>query len=276
MNIQRAGGAGYIGASDGLNKTTKSLNKMLERLATAQRINRASDDAAGLAIAEGLSGQVRGFKMADRNGADAMSALRTTDGAASQVGEMLQRQRELTIQAKNGTLNDAQRAGLDKEFQNLSQEMTRVAATTNFNRQNLADGTGLASGTAQVQAGPNAQEQMPLPAVDISPTALGIVGTSISTELSAGSALTKIDAALTTLGTQRASVGSFFNRLESAANNLAVAEANTQAAESVIRDQDMAEGISALVRDRLLAETGAQAFSRFNQISANHILGLLQ
>lgn len=269
MNIQGFG-------TGPLQKTTASLNKMLEKLATAQRINRASDDAAGLAVAEQLSAQVRGFKQAGSNVADAMSALNITDGAATQVEDMMQRQRELAVQSSNGTINNQQRQSLDVEYQQLTQEIDRISGSTNYNRQNVADGSGIASGTAQIQAGANAGEALTLPRVDLSSTALGLNGVSINTATAANAAISRLDTAIQNLGTQRASVGAVTNGLEAIGNNLAVSEANTQAAESVIRDQDMAEGIAKLTSDRLLNEVGMQAFARFNQVSANHVLGLLQ
>lgn len=280
MEIQKTGGLGLVSAqkrsTSALRKTNKALSKILERLSTAKRINRASDDAAGLSIAEQLSTQVRGFKMASRNVSDAMSALNIADGASTEIQSMLQRQRELSLQARNDTLTDEQRQQLDVEFQNLTQEIDRIAQGTQFNTQDVTSGQGLGSGNAQIQVGPNAGDVVNLPNIDMTAATLGTSGASIADSASAASALTAIDNAMETMGTQRATIGSMVNRFESTQNNLMVAETNTTAAESMLRDQDMAMGLVEMTKNRLLQETGIRAFQRFNEISANHILGLLQ
>ena len=280
MNIHKAGGLGITstqkGAADALRRTGKALSEILEKLSTARRINRASDDAAGLAIAEQLSSQVRGFKMATRNVSDAMSALNVSDGASTEIQSMLQRQRELALQARSDTLTDTNRQQIDVEYQNLTQEIERIAQGTEFNTQDVANGQGLSSGNAQIQVGPNAGDTVTLPNVDISAAGLAITGTSIADSASAANAISAIDSAIDIMGVQRSAVGAMVNRLESTQNNLMVAEVNTTAAESILRDQDMAMGLTELTRSRLLQETGMRAFQRFNEISANHILGLLK
>jgi len=205
-----------------------------------------------------------------------MSALNIADSASNEIQDMLQRQRELTIQARNDTLTDEQRRQLDVEFQNLTQEIGRIAEATEFNTQDVANGQGLGSGTAQIQAGPNEGDQITLPAVDMTDIALGMNGVSIADAASAANALSAIDNALNIVNTQRSTIGSMVNRFESTQNNIMVAETNTQAAESVLRDQDMAMGLADLTRNQLLQESGIRAFRRFNEISQNHILGLLQ
>ncbi len=280
MEIQKLGGLRITSTqkklTGTLRKTNEALSKILEKLANAKRINRASDDAAGLAVAEQLSTQVRGFKMASRNVSDAMSALNIADGASNEIGSMLQRQRELALQARNDTLTDDQRQQIDVEYQNLTQEIDRIAGGTQFNTQTVANNQELASGNAQIQAGPNAGDTVTLPSVDMTAVGLGVNGTSIADAASAGNALAAIDNAIDTMGTQRATIGAMTNRLESTQNNLMVAEVNTTAAESILRDQDMAMGIAEMTKNRLLQETGMRAFQRFNEISGNHILGLLQ
>jgi len=267
-------GAGY--ANKALQRTGKALEKILERLANARRINRASDDAAGLSIAEQLQTQVRGFKMATQNVNDAMSALNIADGAAGATAGILQRQRELALQARNDTLTDDQRQTLDVEYQALTEELTRIADAARFNTQNVAAGEGLAAGDAQIQAGPNPGETLQLAEINLTADALGITGTAVATGAQAGAALGAIDAALATMGTQRSTLGVTVNRIESILSNLNVSAANTQAAESILRDQDMAQGITDLVREQLLREGGMRAFSRYQEITANHLYGLLQ
>ena len=280
MQIQGMGGLGMVQGQDqttnSLNKTSKDLNKILEKLATALRINRASDDAAGLGIAEQLETQSRGFNMAQQNVTSAMSALNIADSTGGQISDMVQRQRDLALQASNDTLSNQQRQGLDTEYQALTQEIDRISGSAQFNTQTVANGQGLASGTAQIQAGANAGDQIQIPQTNMSATALGITGTSIATGAGAQAALSQLDNALKTLNTQRSTIGSMVNTFESVQNNLSVSDINTQAAQSVIQDQDMAAGLADLTRTKLLLESGTQAFARYNEISANHLFGLLQ
>lgn len=268
-----------MGSSDtainSLNKTNKDLNKILQRLSTALRINQASDDAAGLGAAEQLSTQIRGFQQATDNVSDAMSALNIADSAGNQVSDMMQRQRDLALQSSNATLNDSQRQDLNSEYQALNQEITRISNASQFNTQSVAAGTGLSSGNAVIQAGPNAGDQVTMPKTDFTAAALQIGGTSIDTAANATNAISSLDNAMDTLNSQRSTLGAMTNRFESTVNNLSVADINTQAAESVISDQDMAQGLVELTSKQLLQQSTLDAFSKFNEISANHIMGLL-
>jgi len=280
MQIQGIGGLGMVQGQDqtvkSLNKTNRDLGKILEKLSTALRINRASDDAAGLSISQQLETQSRGFNMADQNVTSAMSALNIADSTGGQISDMVQRQRELALQASNDTLTNQQRQGLDTEYQSLTQEIDRISGSSQFNTQNVANGQGLASGNAQLQTGANAGDQIQLPATNMGATALGITGTSIATGAGAQTALSKLDSALDTLNTQRSTIGSMTNRFESVRNNLSVSDINTQAAQSVLQDQDMAAGLADLTKTKLLLESGTQAFARYNEISSNHLFGLMQ
>ena len=280
MQIQGTGGLGMVQGQDqtvkSLNKTNRDLGKILETLSTALRINRASDDAAGLSISQQLETQSRGFNMADQNVTSAMSALNIADSTGGQISDMVQRQRELALQASNDTLTNQQRQGLDTEYQSLTQEIDRISGSSQFNTQNVANGQGLASGNAQIQTGANAGDQIQLPATNMGATALGITGTSIATGAGAQTALSKLDNALDTLNTQRSTIGSMTNRFESVRNNLSVSDINTQAAQSVLQDQDMAAGLADLTKTKLLLESGTQAFARYNEISSNHLFGLMQ
>ena len=267
--------AGTQNTTNALKKTNRQLQKILERLSTAQRINRASDDAAGLGVSEMLRTNIRGYKMASQNVQDAMAALDITDGGANEISSMLQRQRELAVASRNSTLTDNDRQSLDAEYQALTQEIDRIARSSQYNRQNTSNGTDLASGTAVVQAGSEAGDQITLPQIDFSAATSGMAGTTIATEANAQSAFTAIDNALQSLNRQRSTVGATINRFSSAINNLDTAMVNTQAAESVLRDQDMAQGMVELVRRQLLQEGGMSAFQRFNELSRNHIMGIL-
>ncbi len=262
-------------ASKSLQKTNNDLNKILQRLSTALRINSASDDAAGLGVAEQLTTQARGFKVATQNVEDAMNALNIADGTGSQVSDLLSRQRDLAVQASSGTLNDAERQDLNTEYQSLTQEIDRITNSSQYNTQNVANGTGLASGTAQVQAGPNAGDTMTVPTVNMTTAALNTGGTSVDTAANAQAAIGSLDNAMDSLNSQRATLGAMTNRFESAVNNLSVADVNTQAAESVISDEDMASGLTQLTSSELLQQSAISAFSKFKEISANHLFALL-
>jgi flagellin len=280
MPIQDIGGVGYSTSqkrtAGALNKTSRALQKILEQLSTAERINRASDDAAGLAISEVMRGQIRGLKMADQNVTDAMSALNIAEGSSQEIEDMLQRERELALQARSDTLNDEQRGMLDREYQNLQQEIDRVAQGTQFNTQNVTNGQGLAAGGAQIQVGPNAGDAVSLPSLDLSADNLGLSGVSIASSAGAADALEKLDTALNTVNAGRSATGAMINRFQATQNNLLTAATNTQAAESVLRDQDMAQALSSLTREQLLQEGGITAFQRFNEINSFHVLSLLQ
>jgi flagellin len=280
MQIQTIGGNGFMQgpekASKSLDKTDRDLNKILKKLSTALRINQASDDAAGLSISEQLRTQIRGFQAAVQNVSDASSALNIAEGAGNEISSLLQRQRTLALQSNNDTLTDEQRKGIDVEYQALTSEIDRIAGSTQFNSQNVTNGQGLGSGNAEIQAGANAGDQIRIPVVNMSASTLGISGTSVADGTSARNALSKLDNALDGLNTQRSRIGSMINRFESVGNNLSIAEINTQAAESVLRDQDMAAGLAEMTRQKLMLEGGVQAFSRFNQISSNTILGLIK
>ena len=258
-----------------IDKTNRALGSVLEKLATGKRINKSKDDAAGLAIAEGLITQTRGFKMALRNTEDGISALNIADGASNETSAILQRQRELAVQARNATLTDSDREALNKEFQQLTQEMDRISDITNFNKQDLTNGQGLGDGNAQLQVGANEGETITTPAIDISVASIGMSGADISSVNGAGSAIEAIDGALNAVNRQRSDVGAMTNRLESTVSNLQTADVNTTAAQSIIRDQDMALGIAEMIKNQVLNRSGINVFSVFNKISADHILGLI-
>jgi flagellin len=278
MEIQNTGIGGILSdkSTKSLNKNNRELNKILQKLSTALRINQASDDASGLSISEQLRTQIRGFKAASQNVTDATSALSIADGTGKEVSEMVERQRDLALQASNDTLSDQQRKGIDSEYQALTSEIDRITSSAQFNTQAVANGQGLGSGNAQIQVGSNAGDQIQIPVTNMNAASLGITGTSVIDKASAQSAISKLDGALDNLNSQRSTIGSMMNRLASTGNNLSVAETNTQAAESVLRDQDMAAGLAEMTRQKLLLESGTQSLSRFNEINANNLFGLLK
>jgi flagellin len=278
MQVQKSGPNIWTGSKkteQTLRRTSLELNKILERLSTSFKINSASDDAAGLAISEKLTTRIRGYKIASQNIENSLSAFNIADGAGKAVSSILQRQRELAVQASNSTLKDSDRVALDKEFQKLSQEIDRISQSASFNKQGVASGEELASGSAVIQSGPESTDQITMPQIDLRTAITGISEVSLLTLEDAVKAIGSLDEAISSVNNQRSTLGTAVNRLESTVNNLSVAIINTQAAESVIRDQDMAAGLAELVRQQLLQEGSQRAFSRFRTISSNHILGLL-
>jgi flagellin len=269
-----SGNAGNLGMSRLKNKN--SLSKTMERLSTGLKINRASDNAAGLSISEKLRSQVRGTSQAQRNTLDGLSMLRTADGAANEVSSMIQRQRELALQSRNGTMNDSDRSALNTEYQQLSEEINRTAESTSFNGQKVTNGSELGDGSAELQVGANEGDTIGISAVDFRTASLGTAGGDISTAAGAEAAVSLADTGISTLNEQRSSIGSLSNRLESTVNNLMNSEKNIQEAEALIRDMDMAEGASNLARDQILNQTSTSALSTYNDISSSNVLSLLQ
>lgn len=268
-----SGNSGRLGVSSLKNRN--SLNKSMEKLSTGRNINRASDNAAGLSISENLRAQIRGASQAQRNTLDGLSMLRTADGAANEVSSMLQRQRELAGQARNGTMNDNDRAALNDEYQQLSEEINRISESTSFNGQKLTNGSDLGDGNAQLQVGANEGDTINVSTVDFRTSALGSGGGDISTAAGAAAAIDLADTGISNLNEQRSSIGALSNRLESTVNNLMNNEVNTQEAESLIRDMDIAAGVSRLARDQILNQTSTKALSTFNSVSSSNVLSLL-
>jgi len=273
MMIDKAGALQRVGQ---IGKNNTYLAKIQEKLATAKRINRSSDDASGLAMAKELEKMVRGMKQASVNIGDAKSVLNIQDGTANEVSSMVQRQRELALQASNGTLNDRDRAALNTEYQALNEEITRISKASNFNGMSVADGsTPLSDGSGQVQTGAQSGDQQNFESFDITASGIGSGG-DISTAAGAQSAITQSDNAMQSLNSQRAAVGARSNTFDHTQNNLTNQEIQTQAAQSLIEDLDYAQGSMENARAGLLSQTGIAASRNFNEISRNNMLGLLQ
>ena len=226
-------------------------------------------------MSQELDSQARGFKVASDNVSDAASALNITQGVANQTADILQQQRDLALQASNGTLNDSERQSINTEYQQLTQQLDQQANSAQYNTQGVANGTGLAGGNSQIQAGPNAGDAVTAPQVNLTSKALGIAGTSVATAGQAQTAIGSIDNALKNLNSQQSAVGAFSNRLDYENDNLNTEAINTQSAESVISDEDMARGATDLSTQLLLNQTSTAAFAMFNNISQNNILGLM-
>ena len=258
-------------------QTAKDQSKILEKLATGKRINRASDDAAGMAVAKEFDKQVRAYRNAAENIQAGMSAMNIADGGASTISDMLQRQNELAIQAANGAYNQDQRDAIDREFQSLSQEIDRQSKSTEFNGQKLLDGTGkLADGTGKIQAGDGDSDSVTLTAADLTLNSLNLASDKLDSREGALRAMANIDAAMKKVNDVRASQGSMNNRLEYALSNNQTQQVNTTQALSNIEDLDYAQGLTEKVKNDIMAHSQEAAISQFNQLSRTHLLALLQ
>ncbi len=252
-------------------------DKLLEKLATGKRINRASDDAAGMAMAREFEKQVRAYRSAAENISDGMGALSIADGGSSSIGNMLQRQRELAVQSANGAINEDQRHALDNEFQSLSQEIDRISKSTDFNGQHLLDGNGaLAGGSGHIQAGDGTGDSVAMPTSDISLGALNLTSENLTSSDGALKAMTAIDSAMRKVNDTRSTQGGIQNRLEIAAANVGNQIIQSTRGLSNIEDVDFAQAISQKVRTDVLQNTGAAAISQFNQLSRTNLLALFQ
>ena len=244
-----------------LSVTQGQMSKSLEKLSSGFRINRAADDAAGLAISEGLRSQVGGLKVGVRNAQDGISVAQTAEGALTEVHSMLQRMNELSVQYNNGTQNTDSQASLGAEFDALQSEITRITDNTKFNGVDLFAGAALT-----FQVGSDATDT-----IDVSATALAAVDTSAA--LITDSAT--VQAAITTISTQRGELGAVQNRFEHTINSVNVAIENLSASESRIRDTDMASEMVNFTRSQILSQAGTAMLAQANQ-APQGVLSLLR
>jgi flagellin len=259
-----------------LSNTGTQLNKSMERLSSGLRINRAADDAAGLAVSEGMRSQIRGMNVASRNAQDGVSMVQVADGALGNVGDMLQRVRDLAVQASNGTLTDAQRANLDTKVQQVLTEIGKTGTDTEFNGLKiLAGSVATAASAVTLQVGANASQNIAFTIGTVSTSDLGISGIAVSTAASATAAIASLDAAISTVTTSRANLGAIQNRLEHTINRLGMTSENLQAAESRIRDADMASEMIDFTKNQILQQSGMAMLAQANQ-SPQSVLSLLR
>lgn len=257
--------------------TAKDKGKILEQLATGKRINRASDDAAGLAVAKEFDKQVRAYRNAAENIQAGMSAMNIADGGAATINDMLQRQRELAVQGANGAYGQDQRDAIDKEFQALSQEIDRISKSTDFNGQALLDGSSqLSDGTGKVQAGDGDADSVTLTARDLTLNTLNLASEKLDSPEAALRAMGSIEAAMKKVNDARATGGAMTNRLEYAYSNNQNQAVNATQALSNVEDLDFAKGLTEKVRTDILSNSQSAAISQFNQLSRTHLLALLQ
>jgi flagellin len=266
LSAQRALGLNY-----------QAQQRSLERLSSGTRINRAGDDAAGLAISEKLKATVRSLKQAGRNANDGISLIQTAEGAMSEIGNIMIRMRELSIQGASDTIGDTERGFIDKEIQKLKEEVTRIAASTEFNGRHLLDGT---ENELEIQVGTKNNPE--IDRFHISTTALmstleafGLEPISTMNKQASQQNLALLDVAINHLNENRSTLGAFQNRLNSTINNIQVYTENLSAANSRIRDTDMAEETSEMTKNNILTQAGVAMLSQANQtpMAALKLLG---
>jgi flagellin len=262
-----------LNAQRNLNKSTSMLNKSLERLSSGLRINRAADDAAGLAISESMKSDIRALEQAGRNAADGVSMVQLAEGALDEVSGILIRMRELAQQAGNETMGATERGYIDDEFDALSLEINRISDATEFNGITLLDGLG---GTSDILVGTSASDTITINlANDADSAGLGIDATALDTAANAVLAIADIDAAIGTLSGWRADFGVTQNRLESSMRSIENSVENISAANSRIRDVDIAAETSQMTSSQILQQAGVSVLAQAN-MSPQMALNLLQ
>lgn len=244
----------------GINDT--AMDKSLEKLSSGLRINRAADDAAGLAISEKMRAQIAGLNQAVRNAQDGISLIQTAEGALNETHAILQRMRELAVQSANDTNTDQDRAHIQAEISQLVSVINHIANTTQFNTKNLL--TGSLKG-ATFQIGANAKQTMSLTISAMDASALGVNAIDLATQDGASAAIATIDTAISAVSTQRANLGAVQNRLEHTIANLNVSSENLSAAESRIRDVDMAQEMANFTKEQILQQAGTAMLAQANQ-----------
>lgn len=256
-----------------LGLTTNAQSKSTEKLSSGYKVNRAADDAAGLAISEKMRRQIKGLTQASANAQDGISAVQTAEGALNEVHDMLQRMNVLANQASNDTMTSVDRAYLNSEVQALKSEINRVASTTTFNEQNLLDGSFTSK---NLQVGAESGQFIQISIDKMSASGIGISGISVSgaDNANAQGAISAIKAALEKVSKQRSDLGAVQNRLEHTINNLDNVVENTTAAESQIRDTDMAKEMVKYSNNQILAQAGTSMLAQANQANQT-ILSLL-
>ncbi|MBI3329613.1 MAG: flagellin FliC [Nitrospinae bacterium] len=255
-----------INAQRQLAQSTVGVGRSMEKLASGLRINRASDDVAGLAVAESLRAAGRSFTVAARNANDGISLIGVAEGSLRVIADNLLRMRELAEQSANGTLDDTQRTALQSEFSNLQAEIDRITETTKFNGINIIN---VAATTVSFQVGveDGANNVISVTSVDAHSTALGVgaAAANVSTQADATAALTSLDSAISSLSQSRGTFGALENRLQTTVSNIQNAIENLSASESRIRDVDVAAETANFVRLQILQQAGVSILAQANQ-----------
>jgi flagellin len=265
-----------ISAQRMLSNTKNNLNSNLRKLSSGQRITRAADDAAGLAISENLRSQIRSIGQAKRNADDGISLIQTAEGGLSEISNIIIRLRELAVQTASDTIGDTERGFSNIEFQQLKEEVQRIAESSEFNGRQLLDGSG---GIAEIQIGYNNdpfKDRLTYDGSQIGSTLadLALTGEMVSNKESAQLAMRKLDDALVKVNGNRATLGALQNRLTSVIETLGITEENFSEANSRIRDVDVAKETAALAKNQILSQAGTSVLAQANQMP-NFALKLL-
>jgi flagellin len=266
MGLRIATNVAAINAHKNLTANGRSLEKSFARLSSGSRINQAADDAAGLAISENLKAQIRGLRQAGRNAQDGISLVQVAEGSLNEVSSMLIRLRELGIQSASDTIGDTERKFTDVEYQQLKSEIQRITESTKFNGYDLLNGTG---GVIDIQVGAHNdpfQDRISFnsAAANSSIEALGITTETVSTKEAAQKSIAMIDSAMISINAIRANFGAMQNRLQSTYQNIQVADENFSAANSRIRDADIAAESSELTRNTILQQAAVSVLGQAN------------
>lgn len=274
MSISLLANTTSLNAQNQLRMSQGSLERSLERLSSGQRINRASDDAAGLGISENLKADIRSLAQAQRNANDGISMTQVAEGAMNEMQGIVGRMRELAVQASNGTLGDDERGYIQTEFDQLVSEIDRISNVTEFNGTQLLDGTASAGLTMQIGIHDSANDQLSLSIATLNSSTLGsasagfITAQSLSSASGAQASLAAFDAAIESLSNARANVGAVQSRMSIAVSTLSTAQENLSAANSRIRDVDVASETANMTRYQILTQAGVAVLGQANQLPA--------
>ena len=250
---------------------TSAQSTSTEKLSSGYRINRSADDAAGLSISEKMRSQIRGLNKASSNAQDGISLVQVAEGALNETHSILQRMNELATQAANDTNTSTDRTAIQAEIDQLTSEINRIQSTTQFNTMNLLDGTFSSN---NLQVGSLSGQSIGISIKNMNASSLGVDALKVSSFASAGSSMDKIQSAINLVSTQRSTLGALQNRLEHTINNLNTTAENTQAAESRIRDVDMATEMVEYSKNNILAQAGQSMLAQANQATQG-VLSLL-
>ena len=271
MSISLLTNVTSLEAQQNLNKSQDALSQSIQRLSSGMRINSAADDAAGLGISESLSADIKSLGQAQQNANDAVSLSQVAEGGMSQMQDIVSRMRQLAVESSNSTLGSTQRGYIQTEFTQLSSEINRISSTTNFNGQNLLDGSASSGLTFQVGIYNTSNDRLSMSITRLAVSTLGstslhLASCSLSTATNAQAALGAFDAAINQLSTSRANLGAVQNRMQVAISNLSTTTTNLTAANSGITDTDIAAETAQMTQENILQQAGISVLSQANQI----------
>jgi len=260
-----------LSAQNALRTNARSMSTTMEQLSTGSRVNSAKDDAAGLAIGQNMTAQVRGLNMAVRNINDGVNMMQTAEGAMIEQSNMLQRMRELAVQASNGTVSATQRSYLNTEFQALTSQIGSIASQSTWNGTNLMNTTS----TFSFQAGASSGQTINVVITSMGTASLGVSTASISTATIAATTIATLDTALNSINSQRATIGAGINRMTYSADNMSNISANTTASRSTIMDTDYATASTNLAKNQIIQQAATAMLAQANQ-QPQSVLSLLK